>query len=113
MPDRARERTEQVEDGALVALGQEGPCFHPAVRVGLGDVVDGNLTRNGHHVVARVGDRIYDAFTGPAGMTLADCMARLQARYGFDWSIVATPSRRPSGPGKLCAAAGCAEPHAA
>ena len=27
MPDRARERTERVEDGALVALGQAGHLF--------------------------------------------------------------------------------------
>jgi len=58
------------------------------------DLPDGTslpVIRNGYHVVARGGNRIYDAFTGPAGMTVADYMARLQARYDFDWSVVATP----------------------
>jgi hypothetical protein len=57
----------------------------------LADGTSPPITRNGYHVVVRVGDRIYDAFTGPAGMTVAEYMARLQARYGFDWSVVATP----------------------
>ncbi len=57
----------------------------------LPDGTSPSVARNGYHVVVRVGDRICDAFTGPAGMTVADYMARLQARYGFDWSVVATP----------------------
>ena len=63
-------------------------CAFAGYVQGLGDVLPAPAMA---HVVVRVGDRIYDAFTGPAGMTVADYMARLQARYGFDWSVVATP----------------------
>lgn len=49
------------------------------------------ITQSGYHVVVRVGDRLYDAFTGPAGLTMADYMGRLHARYGYDWSVVAKP----------------------
>ncbi len=58
------------------------------------DLPDGTspaITQSGYHVVVRVGDRLYDAFTGPAGLTMADYMARLHARYGYDWSVVAKP----------------------
>jgi hypothetical protein len=58
------------------------------------DLPDGTkptLTRNGYHVVVRVGERVYDAFTGPAGMKMAEYMSRLHARSGFDWSVVANP----------------------
>jgi hypothetical protein len=49
------------------------------------------ITQSGYHVVVKVGDRLYDAFTGPAGLTMAEYMVRLHARYGYDWSVVAKP----------------------
>lgn len=49
------------------------------------------ITQSGYHVVVRVGDRLYDAFTGPAGLTMTEYMVRLHARYGYDWSVVAKP----------------------
>jgi hypothetical protein len=41
------------------------------------------ITKNGYHVVVRLGDRIYDAFTGPAGMKAVEYMAKIQARFGY------------------------------
>jgi hypothetical protein len=58
------------------------------------DLPDGTspaITQSGYHVVVRVGDRLYDAFTGPAGLTMPDYMVRLHARYGYEWSGVAKP----------------------
>lgn len=49
------------------------------------------ITQNGYHVVVRVGDRFYDAFTGPTGLTMTEYMVRLHARYGYDWSVIAKP----------------------
>jgi hypothetical protein len=50
------------------------------------DLPDGTspgITKNGYHVVVKLGDRIYDAFTGPSGMKAAEYMAHIQARFGF------------------------------
>jgi hypothetical protein len=50
------------------------------------DLPDGTspgITKNGYHVVVRLGDRIYDAFTGPAGMKAVEYLAKIQARFGY------------------------------
>jgi len=44
------------------------------------DLGDGKVVQvasNGWHVAVRCGDRIYDAYTGPSGMLVADYLARL------------------------------------
>lgn len=38
-----------------------------------------NISVNAVHYVVRVGDRLYDAMTGPAGLTTAEYMQRLQS----------------------------------
>jgi hypothetical protein len=55
------------------------------------DLPDGTspgITKNGYHVVVKLGDRIYDAFTGPAGMKAADYMANLHARHGYTEKVL-------------------------
>ncbi|MCP3168876.1 RHS repeat-associated core domain-containing protein [Myxococcus qinghaiensis] len=55
------------------------------------DTPDGKnigLTGNGLHFVVQVKDRIYDAFTGPTGMSIAEYTTRLQARHGFTWEAI-------------------------
>jgi hypothetical protein len=49
------------------------------------------ITQNGYHVAVRLGGRIYDAFTGPAGMEAQVYMSRLQAPFGFASKVVAEP----------------------
>src|SRR5690349_18681781 len=36
-----------------------------------------SITKNGYHVAVRLGERIYDAFTGPLGMTWKEYLSRL------------------------------------
>jgi hypothetical protein len=43
----------------------------------LGDGKVQQISMNGFHVAVRCGDRIYDAFTGPTGMRIAEYMAHL------------------------------------
>ena len=49
------------------------------------------VSRNAYHVAVRVGDLIYDAYTGPLGMKLADYLPRLHARQGVTWEMVSQP----------------------
>lgn len=49
------------------------------------------VSRNAYHVAVRVGDLIYDAYTGPMGMKLADYLPRLHARHGVTWEMVSNP----------------------
>lgn len=49
------------------------------------------ITRNGYHVAVRVGDMIYDAYTGPLGMKLPDYLSRLHSPQGVAWQMVTTP----------------------
>jgi hypothetical protein len=46
------------------------------------------VSQNSYHVAVRMGDLIYDAYTGPLGMKLADYMARLHAINGVTWEVV-------------------------
>lgn len=58
------------------------------------DLPDGTnvtLTQNGYHVVVRLGTRIYDAFTGPAGMEAQAYMSRLHAPFGYAAEVVSQP----------------------
>ena len=49
------------------------------------------LTKNGYHAAVRVGDLIYDAFTGPLGMKQTEYFTRLKAPEGFAWKVVTSP----------------------
>jgi hypothetical protein len=49
------------------------------------------VSRNSYHVAVRIGDLIYDAYTGPLGMKLADYMAKLHAINGVKWEVVSQP----------------------
>ena len=49
------------------------------------------VSHTGYHVTVRLGDLIYDAYTGPAGMKLSDYVARLHARLGVSWEVVPKP----------------------
>jgi hypothetical protein len=49
------------------------------------------VSHNGYHVAVRLGDLIYDAYTGPLGMKLSDYLSRLHARNGIAWEVVSAP----------------------
>jgi hypothetical protein len=49
------------------------------------------ITRNGYHVIVKVEDMVYDAYTGPLGMKLADYLSRVHAEMGFAWTVVSEP----------------------
>ncbi|WP_409014981.1 papain fold toxin domain-containing protein [Archangium sp.] len=49
------------------------------------------VSRTGYHVAVRIGDLIYDAYTGPVGMKLSDYVSRLHARLGVRWEEVPKP----------------------
>ncbi len=49
------------------------------------------ITQNGYHVIVRVEDMVYDAYTGPLGMKSADYLSRLHAEMGFAWKVVSEP----------------------
>ncbi len=49
------------------------------------------VSRTGYHVAVRLGDLIYDAYTGPLGMKLSDYLSRLHAREGINWEVVSKP----------------------
>lgn len=50
-----------------------------------------SVSRTGYHVAVRLGDLIYDAYTGPLGMKLSDYVSRLHARQGVTWEVVPKP----------------------
>lgn len=54
---------------------------HPVFR--MSDGTDQTLSHTGYHVVVRVGDTVYDAYTGPVGMKLADYLSRVAVPPGF------------------------------
>ncbi|HYO55603.1 hypothetical protein [Archangium sp.] len=49
------------------------------------------VTRNSYHVAVRLGDLVYDAYTGPLGMNFSDYLSRLHARQGVAWEMVTKP----------------------
>ena len=49
------------------------------------------VSQNGYHVAVRLGDLIYDAYTGPLGMKLTDYLSRLHAVRGVTWTQVVEP----------------------
>jgi hypothetical protein len=58
------------------------------------DLASGNspsITKNGYHVAVRLGERIYDAYTGPLGMTWKEYLSRLHAQQGIQWEVVMAP----------------------
>jgi hypothetical protein len=58
------------------------------------DAPDGRglpVTKNGYHAAVKVGDMIYDAFTGPLGLKVQDYLARLNAPEGVAWQVVSSP----------------------
>ncbi len=50
-----------------------------------------SVSHNRYHVAVRLGDFIYDAYTGPLGMRWTDYLSRLHARQGVFWEEVSTP----------------------
>ncbi len=52
---------------------------------------DAPVSHTGYHVAVRLGDLIYDAYTGPFGMKLSDYLYRLHAREGVNWEVVSKP----------------------
>jgi hypothetical protein len=50
-----------------------------------------SVSHNGYHVAVRLGDLIYDAYTGPLGMKLSDYLFRLHAQNGIAWEVVSSP----------------------
>ncbi len=58
------------------------------------DMADGKvptLTRNGYHVIVKLEDIVYDAYTGSAGMKLTQYLSQLHAEAGVTWQVVAAP----------------------
>ena len=57
------------------------------------DGTEPTITRSGYHVIVRVEQMVYDAYTGPAGMRYADYMGRLLVRPSakLEISVVSTP----------------------
>ena len=49
------------------------------------------VAHSGYHVAVRMGDMVFDAYTGPMGMQLADYLSRLHVQQGFTWERVLTP----------------------
>jgi hypothetical protein len=49
------------------------------------------ITYNGYHVIVKVEDKVYDAYTGPAGMKLTEYLSRLHAEMGVTWKVVSSP----------------------
>ena len=49
------------------------------------------ITYNGYHVIVKIEDMVYDAYTGPAGMKLTEYLSRLHAEMGVDWKVVSSP----------------------
>lgn len=51
------------------------------------------ITRTGYHVVVKVGDRVFDAYTGPAGMKVTEYLSRLSTRpnHSISTSVVNSP----------------------
>jgi hypothetical protein len=49
------------------------------------------VTNNGYHVAVMLEGKVYDAYTGPLGMKLADYLGRLHAPAGVGWHVVTTP----------------------
>ncbi|ATB29306.1 hypothetical protein MEBOL_002755 [Melittangium boletus DSM 14713] len=64
---------------------------HPYMVFDLGNGKQASVTRNGYHVAVKLGDLIYDAYTGPLGMRLSDYLSRLHAKQGVIWEQVKTP----------------------
>lgn len=58
-----------------------------------GDGKQHTVTHNGYHVVVKAGEKVYDAYTGPAGMKLSDYLARIFIDSGakLETAVVATP----------------------
>jgi hypothetical protein len=50
-----------------------------------------SVSHTGYHVTVRLGDLIYDAYTGSVGMKLSDYVSRLHARLGVAWEVVPKP----------------------
>jgi hypothetical protein len=73
---------------ALRELGQRPQFLEIQVRgtqqvLGFDELADGKLVRNyqvsetGYHVAVKLGDKVIDAYTGPAGLTLQEYLKRL------------------------------------
>ena len=49
---------------------------------------DLNVSQNGYHVLVRMNDRAYDAYTGAAGMPWAEYLSRLGARSDIIQTVI-------------------------
>ncbi|MFL5350995.1 hypothetical protein, partial [Archangium sp.] len=50
-----------------------------------------SISHTGYHVAVRLGDLIYDAYTGPLGMKLSDYLSRAHTQQALVWEVVSTP----------------------
>ncbi len=50
-----------------------------------------SITRNSYHVVVRLGDVVYDAFTGPLGMKFDYYFSRLHSLESITWEVATQP----------------------
>lgn len=57
----------------------------------MADGRDLRVTERGFHVVVRMKDRIYDAFTGAGGLSWQEYMSRLGARTPIMDEVVSAP----------------------
>jgi hypothetical protein len=52
---------------------------------------DVSVSHTGYHVAVRLGDLIYDAYTGPFGMKFSEYQSRLHAQKAVVWEVVSSP----------------------
>ncbi|HEX8698628.1 MAG TPA: hypothetical protein VF815_07320 [Myxococcaceae bacterium] len=57
----------------------------------MADGRDKSVSETGFHVVVRMKDRVYDAFTGASGLTWQEYMSRLGARTPIVEEVVSSP----------------------
>lgn len=50
-----------------------------------------SVSHTGYHVAVRLGDLIYDAYTGPLGMKLSDYLSRMHTQQAVVWEVVSKP----------------------
>lgn len=64
---------------------------HPYMTFDLANGKSTAVTQNSYHVAVRLGDIVYDAYTGAPGMKMVDYLSRLQSPTGVVWEVVSAP----------------------
>ncbi len=84
--------------GALSRLGERPEYLSVRSEWGyisfrMPDGTEQTITRTGYHVAVQVGDRVFDAYTGPVGMKLSDYLSRLSvvSNHSISTSVVNKP----------------------